>query len=143
MMTMPIKFDTLEYARKLAQAGIPAPQAEAQAEALRDVLSEATVSPGEMGLLRNDMTARMDVLKTELIARMDALKADMSARMDVLRTDVYAQIAALREDVTAQVASLREVNARLTRLSWMTGIALALSGLSLAAQSVLLMKLLS
>lgn len=132
-MTMPIKFDTLEYARKLAQAGIPAAQAEAQAEALRDVLSEATVSPGEMGLLRTDMTARMDVLKTELIARMDALKADMSARMDVLRTDVYAQIAALRE----------EVDTRLTRLSWMTGIALALSGLSLAAQSVVLMKLFS
>lgn len=37
-MFQPILFDTLAYANKLKQAGMPDKQAEAQAEALIDVL---------------------------------------------------------------------------------------------------------
>jgi hypothetical protein len=37
-MHMPIQFDTLDYAKRLASAGVPMPQAEAHASALGDVL---------------------------------------------------------------------------------------------------------
>ena len=53
-MTMPIKFDPLEYTRSLIAAGRAPAQAEAQA------MAEATVSPSEVVLLRTDMIARID-----------------------------------------------------------------------------------
>ena len=74
-MTMPIKFDTLEYARRLAEAGIPADQADAHAQALSEALATASVTPAELVLVRSELLARMDMLKSEIDARFDHLNA--------------------------------------------------------------------
>src|SRR5471032_2779683 len=74
-MTVPIHINTLEYSRKLAAAGIPPPQADAQAQALYDVLAQSlVVAPDDLTVLRTDILARIDVVKVELNARIDALE---------------------------------------------------------------------
>lgn len=83
-MTMPIKFDTLEYARRLAEAGIPADQADAHAQALSDALATASVTPAELVLVRSELLARMDMLKSEVYARIDLLKVEIDARFERL-----------------------------------------------------------
>ena len=50
-MHMPIQFDTLDYAKRLASAGVPTQQAEAHAAALGDVLGSAVVVHGELAAL--------------------------------------------------------------------------------------------
>lgn len=103
-MTMPIKFDTLEYVRRLIEAGIPTDQAEAQASALTEVLAEATVAPSELVLLRSDM----------------------AARIEMLRADIYAKLESLEQRLVTRF------NAKITTLYWMAGISMALHAVTIA-----------
>lgn len=86
---MPI-FDTLGYVEKLTEAGVPRQQAVAQAQALIEILSEGTVTPGVVTILKADLLARMDALRTEVIERIDALRIEFGDRFDALRTDLDA-----------------------------------------------------
>jgi len=115
-MNMPIKFDTLEYARKLAEAGIPADQAEAQANALSDVLAEATVAPSELVLLRTDMTARIEMLRADIYAKLKALEENFNAKLEALEERFNAKLQALEA----------RMNAKFNALYWMVGISMAL-----------------
>jgi uncharacterized protein YPO0396 len=124
-MNMPIKFDTLEYARKLAEAGIPVDQAEAQANALSDVLSEATVGPSELVLLRSDMVARIEMLRTDMYAKFKALEADMSAKLEALGEHFNARLEALEQRLIARFS------AKITTLYWMAGISMALHAVTI------------
>jgi len=95
-MTMPIHINALEYARRLTAAGIPPPQADAQAQALYDVLAQsAVVVPDDLTVLRTDILARIDVVKVELHARIDAVEQAVNARIDALEISLNARIDAL------------------------------------------------
>ncbi len=65
-----LTFDTLKYANRLKSAGVPESQANAEAEALRDVLSEA---------LDASLSTKADVL---------SVKAELKTEMLALRTDI-------------------------------------------------------
>ena len=124
-MTMPIKFDTLEYARKLAESGIPPDQAEAQANALSDVLAEATVGPSELVLLRTDMIARIEMLRTDIYARLEALEERINIKLEALEERFNAKLEALEQRLIARF------NAKFVTLYWMAGISLALHAVTL------------
>ena len=75
-----ISFDTLRFAERLRMAGVPEAQAKAEAEALRDVLSEA---------LDTTLATRADIVaaKTELkidIAALDGKFDKLSWMMGIL-----------------------------------------------------------
>lgn len=75
-----ITFDTLRFAERLKAAGVPEAQAKAEAEALRDVFSEA---------LDNTLATRSDItaLKAELkvdIGSVDAKVDKLSWMMGIL-----------------------------------------------------------
>jgi len=109
---MPIKFDTLEYVKRLTEAGISPEQATAQAQALSAALSEGTVTPAEIVVLKAEITARIETIKTEFLARIDAVKAEIFARIDTLKLDLEVFKAS--------------VNTKFTTLFWLVGLALAL-----------------
>ena len=139
-MTMPIKFDTLEYARRLAEAGIPADQADAHAQALSDALATASVTPAELVLVRSELLARMDMLKSDVLARMDLLKVEIDARFDLFKSEIDARFQ-LFETRFARFESL--TNTKFKVLYWLTGLSLVASGLTLATQVFMMAKLLS
>ena len=152
-MTMPIKFDTLEYARRLAEAGIPADQADAHAQALSEALATASVTPAELVLVRSELLARMDMLKTEVYARMDRLKVEIDARIDQLKVEIDARIDQLKIEIDARFDRLNvEIDARFERfearfesklrpLRWLLGIALAGQVITLGLVAVILTRL--
>lgn len=71
-----LTFDTLKYTERLRAAGVSEQQAKAEAEALRDVLSEA---------LDLSLATKADTVKIETaIAKLDA-KVD--AKFDLLRAE--------------------------------------------------------
>jgi hypothetical protein len=85
IMTMPIRIDTLKYAQLLKESGLPAEQAELQAEALGTVLNECQVAvESDLVIQRSDLLARMDLLKQEIYDRMDLLKQEIYSRIDAL-----------------------------------------------------------
>ena len=127
---MPIKFDTLEYVKRLTEAGISPEQATAQAQALSAALSEGTVTPAEIVVLKAEVTARIDTVKAEIFARIDAFKTEICARIDASKTESCARIDAidiradaLKHDLEVFKAS---VNTKFTTLFWLAGLALAL-----------------
>ena len=148
-MTMPIKFDTLEYARRLAEAGIPADQADAHAQALSDALATASVTPAELVLVRSELLARMDMLKSELSAQMDLLKSEVYARIDLLKVEIDARFDRFRVEIDTRLDRFKvEIDTRFERLEtglrqvrWLLGIALAGQVATLALVGVLLTRL--
>ena len=60
-----LTFDTLRYANKLKAAGVPEKQAEAEAEALADVMSDA-VKTADL-VTKNDMLLALAEMKTDLM----------------------------------------------------------------------------
>ena len=141
-MTMPIKFDTLEYARRLAEAGIPADQADAHAQALSDALATASVTPAELVLVRSELLARMDMLKSEVYARIDLLKVEIDARLDRLNIEIDARFERLNVEIDGRFERLYiEIDAKLRPLRWLLGVALAGQLVTLALVGMILTRL--
>jgi phage shock protein A len=93
-MSMPMKFDTLQYATRLIEAGVPQAQAEAQSRALHEALSEGTVTPGDLLILKADIIARIEILKHDVDGmrhELDGVKQkvdDVKQKVDVIEQDV-------------------------------------------------------
>lgn len=148
-MNMPIKFDTLSYAKKLEEAGLPQQQAEAQALALRDALAESTVTPGDLLLLKTDLVARIEMLRSDIYAQIEKLRSDIYAQIEKLRGDMQGQIDGLKTqlaelktqlaelktqlaELKAQLAELKtHMNVRFNMLYMLTGLSLVLNGVAL------------
>lgn len=84
---MPMKFDTLQYATRLIEAGVPQAQAEAQSRALHEALSEGTVTPGDLLILKADVIARIEILKHDV----DGMRHELDGvkqKVDVIEQDV-------------------------------------------------------
>jgi hypothetical protein len=67
-MTVAYAFDTLGYAKRLRDAGVPDPQAEAHAEAAREFIMTEIVT-------KTDMQAAMDTLTLRLTVRLGGMIA--------------------------------------------------------------------
>lgn len=142
-MTMPIHINTLEYARQLGAAGIPQPQADAQAQALYEALTQSiVVAPDDLALLKTDIVARIDVLKVEVHARIDAVEQSLNARIDALGQSLNARIDAVEQSLTARIDALEfrigalefrigALEARLKTLNWMMIASLAMHAIVL------------
>jgi chaperonin cofactor prefoldin len=120
----------------LIEAGIPADQAEAQANALSDVLAEATVAPSELVLLKTDMIARMEMLRAEIYAKLEELEERVNAKLEALEERFNAKLEALEERFNAKLEALEQrliarFSAKFTTLYWMVGISMALHAVTI------------
>jgi len=127
---MPFKFNTLAYANKLVETGMPRAQAETQALALHEALSEGTVSPGELLILKTELTTRVDAVKHELIARIDAVKHELIARIDAVKHELIARIDVVKTELTTHVDAVRHdvdvLKRKVNALFWVIGLVLVL-----------------
>ena len=130
-MAVAIPFDTLDYAKKLETAGVPAAQAELQAAALGDALAKAAVAPGDLAGLEGRLTARIESvdariesLEAKMSARIDSLEAKMSARIDSLDAKIDAVKNELRLELGGQIARLAGT---IDSMKWMFGFLAAMN----------------
>jgi hypothetical protein len=89
--------DTLEYVKRLEAAGVPRPQAEAHAQAMRDTVAPQLATKADLDLLGTKLEARMDALEARLEGRMNALEARTAAvesRLGMLQWMVGLNMAA-------------------------------------------------
>ena len=119
-MPVAVPFDTLEYARKLQEAGVTAPQAAAHARALADALSEAVATPSDLHSMEERLTGRIDALDVRLSGRIDALDARLSGRMETLD----GRIDALDTTLGARIDKL---TGSVETLKWLFGLVAALN----------------
>jgi hypothetical protein len=130
-----IPFDTLDYARKLETAGVPAAQAELQAMALGDALAKAVAAPADLVGLESRLVASIESLDAKLSTRIDSLEAKLSARSDSLA----AKIDTVRNELNTRIETVKnelrlELGGKIDRLAgtvdtmkWMFGFVVALN----------------
>ncbi|WP_402719755.1 hypothetical protein [Janthinobacterium rivuli] len=91
-MHMPIQFDTLDYAKRLASAGVPTQQAEAHATALGEVLGSAVVVHGELAALERNLLEEIKLVAQKVETRVDALELKFDTRIDALEQKFDARL---------------------------------------------------
>ncbi len=102
-------FDTLTYAKKLQEAGVPPQQAETHAWALKETVEDTLVTKQDLRELETRMDARfkeVDARFTELETRIDGRFTELETRMD---------------------GRFKEVDGRFRLVYWMLGFDLALT----------------
>ncbi len=72
---MAFAFDSLGYARKLRDAGIPQDQAEAHAEAAREFIMTEVATRNDLDVLRRELENKLDTLTLRLTVRMGVMLA--------------------------------------------------------------------
>ncbi len=90
-----ITFDTLKFANRLKSAGVPPAQAEAEAEALAEVLEvnlEQGATRQDVALLRKE---DLDLLRQEMEARFIQLEQRMTIKLGALMVAAVGSVAAL------------------------------------------------
>lgn len=101
-MHMPIQFDTLDYAKRLASAGVPTQQAEAHAMALGEVLGSAVVVHGELAALERTLLGEIKLLSQNVDTKVGALEA----KIDALELRLDTKIDALEQKFDARLERL-------------------------------------
>ena len=114
-MHMPIQFDTLDYAKRLASAGVPTQQAEAHAAALGDVLGSAVVVHSELAALERNLlgeiklvSQRVDTRVGALDVKIDALELKLDSRIDTLELKLDSRIDALELKLDSRIDALEQ-----------------------------------
>src|SRR5207244_764496 len=76
-MAAVMQFDTLDYAKKLETAGVPSPQAEAQAKALGEALGRAVAFPGDLVTLENNLVSKLGMVESRLDTKIETVKNEL------------------------------------------------------------------
>lgn len=112
-MHMPIQFDTLDYAKRLASTGVPTQQAEAHATALGEVLGSAVVVHGELAALERNLLGEIKLVSHNvdtkvgaLELKIDALELRLDTRIDALDLKLDTRIDALEHKFDARLERL-------------------------------------
>ncbi|SRR6266446_7037517 len=77
-------FDTLSYARRLRQAGVPEQQAEAMADATRELVMQDVATKPDLAGVEQRLKADLAALEQRLTAAMDTLALRLTVRMGVM-----------------------------------------------------------
>ena len=110
-----VRFDTLDYARKLEGAGVPRDQAALQAKALGDALAQPAY---------DDQIERLETRFDRLEAKVDVLEARVHRGFADIETR-FAQL-----DARIDAVKL-ELGGKIATLQWMFGAMFALNGTAL------------
>ena len=82
---MAFAFDTLGYAKRLHDAGIPRPQAEVHAEAAREFIMTEVVTKQDLTLAVDNLKLAMDNLKMSMTIRLGGMIAAGVAALAILQ----------------------------------------------------------
>jgi hypothetical protein len=74
-----VAFDTLSYARRLKQAGVP--DAEAMADATRELVVSDFATKGDIAALRAELKAEIAALEQRITASMETLGLKLTIRL--------------------------------------------------------------
>jgi type VI protein secretion system component VasF len=77
-------FDTLSYARRLRQAGVPEAQAEAMADATRELVVQDVATRTDLAALEQRLKADLVALEQRLIAAMETLSLRLTIRTGIM-----------------------------------------------------------
>ncbi|MCD6039755.1 MAG: hypothetical protein K0S27_1155 [Gammaproteobacteria bacterium] len=72
-----LNFDTLAYANKLKQSGVPDKQAEAQSEALAEIFDYQTATKKDLQEVEGKLNVKIHEVETKLSVKILEIKTDL------------------------------------------------------------------
>ena len=81
-MSHALAFDTLAYAKKLKEAGVPQKQSEIHAEALAEIIDERLATKQDLKEL--EMRLKQDLKELEMRLKQDLKELEMRLKQDIL-----------------------------------------------------------
>lgn len=111
---MAYAFDTLGYAKRLRDAGLPENEAEAHAEAAREFIMTELVTKSDLDIWGRGMEAAMENLELRLTASIEAVRHELTEAISVVRQEFTASLASNRQEQTTSAASIRQEQAAST-----------------------------
>lgn len=113
-------FDTLGYATRLRDAGVPQDQAEAHATAARDFIMSELVTRSDLAAMTETLRASaktlrmsMDALESRMVTRVNALgnRIDLlDSRIDKLGLQLTVRLGAMPAAAAAILAALQRLS---------------------------------
>ena len=85
---MAYTFDSLGYAKRLRDRGVPNDQAEAHAEAVRDFIMPEIATKADVLAIKTDLLATEQRLQTEFRTRITALETKLDSSITALGTRI-------------------------------------------------------
>ena len=119
-MAASVLFDTLDYARKLETAGVPAAQAEAQARVLAGVLGHAIASSDDLRVVETNLGSRISAME----AKLDAAVSRLETKIAAVQSGLETKISALESRLDARIDNLGSI---LEIHKWILGLLVAMS----------------
>lgn len=95
-------FNTLAYARRLKEAGFTERQAEAQAEALLEAVSESLITRADLDLAVERLTNRID----QVDRKIDRVQKELEAKIDRVQKDLETKIDQLGLRLTVRLGGM-------------------------------------
>ncbi len=129
-------FDSLEYVRRLQEAGVERQTAEAHADLLRDMLWSDVAKTDDLERLETGLKSDMARLETELKSDMARLETELKSDMARLETELKSDMARLETGFKNELDHrLQELELRMTiKLGGMLAV---MAGLIVTAQKLL------
>ena len=109
-MATTLQLDTLEYAKKLKTAGVPAEQAEAQAAALGDALAQSVAFRSDLVSLENNLSTKMAHFASRLESKIESVESRLETKIETVKTELKL-----------------ELGGKIETLKWMFGALVALN----------------
>jgi hypothetical protein len=98
-------FDSLGYAKRLRDGGVPQAQAEAHAEAARDYIMVELATKSDLLAIKSDLLAVKQELQTEIRTRVS--ETDFRKSISDLQTEFRKSISDVQIELRGSVADLR------------------------------------
>jgi hypothetical protein len=130
-MTPITHFDTLVYANKLKEGGVPARQAETEAETLAEIFKESLATKQDITELKNITQNDIAELRSTTKQDIAALKSDMDSKFAA----VDLKFAAV--DIKFSMIDVRFSELKAEMIKWVVGISLAQTALIVSLLKIL------
>ena len=130
-MTQVIPIDTLAYAKRLIQAGMPQQQAEVQAQVLKEIIDNNLATKRDIA----EVKAEIEKVRAELKADIERVKADL----EKVKVELKADIARVKVDIERVRAELKADIAKVKAdiIKWIMGMLIAQSAVIVGLMQIL------
>lgn len=104
-----IAFDTLAYAKKLRQAGVPEAQAEVQAEAMAELVEERLATKRDLHELEERLSARIQLMEERLNTQMRAMEERLNTQTRELEYKMTVRLGSMLVVAVGLMATLVKI----------------------------------
>jgi hypothetical protein len=88
-------FDSLGYAKRLRERGVPQDQAEAHAEAARDFIMAELVTKADLLATKQELQARIDATRQDLTTRFETTRQELQTAIETQSLRLTVRLGAM------------------------------------------------